>query len=172
MIGSQTLRRVRADVRGRFRCLVSPTARRGRVGRLGLIVVNLAIVVALVAIVFVDFGITGNPWYRIVGITGGSMEPTIHRGDAIVVAPAPTKVEPGMVLLMAVGNELLTHRVVAVNTDGSFVTRGDANRVDDPQPPSPSRSTGSTSRPFPGWGRSSRSRADRTRRSSTARAPR
>jgi len=32
---------------------------------------------------------------------------------------------------MTVGGEVVTHRVVAVNADGTFVTRGDANRVND-----------------------------------------
>ena len=32
---------------------------------------------------------------------------------------------------MTVGDEIVTHRVVLVNPDGTFVTRGDANRVDD-----------------------------------------
>ena len=36
-----------------------------------------------------------------------------------------------MVLVMDVGNELVTHRVVSVNADGTFATRGDANTVND-----------------------------------------
>ncbi len=59
------------------------------------------------------------------------MAPAISRGDLIVVAPAPSKVEPGMILVLRMGGEVVTHRVAAVNADGTIVTRGDANGVDD-----------------------------------------
>ena len=59
------------------------------------------------------------------------MAPAIGRGDLILVAPAPAKVEPGMILVLRVGGQVVTHRVVAVNPDGTFVTRGDANSVND-----------------------------------------
>ena len=91
----------------------------------------MALIAALALVVFIGAGIVGNPWYRMVTIEGGSMEPAISRGDLIVVTPAPSKVEPGMILVMTVGGEVVTHRVVAVNADGTFVTRGDANRVND-----------------------------------------
>ena len=94
-------------------------------------VVDLALLATLALIVFIDGGILGNPWYRMVSITGGSMEPTIARGDLVVVGPVPSTVEPGMILVMTVGGQVVTHRVVTVNDDGTFVTRGDANTVDD-----------------------------------------
>ena len=59
------------------------------------------------------------------------MEPTITRGDLIVVTPPPTTIEPGMILTMGVEGRIVTHRVVSVGTDGSLVTRGDANAVND-----------------------------------------
>ena len=62
--------------------------------------VEAALIAALALAVFIGAGIVGNPWYRIVTIEGGSMEPTISRGDLIMVAPAPSKVEPGMILVM------------------------------------------------------------------------
>jgi signal peptidase I len=90
-----------------------------------------ALVAALALAVFIAIGVVGNPWYHIVSIKGGSMAPTIERGDLILVTSAPARIEPGMVLVLNVGGQAVTHRVVAVNADGSFVTRGDANHVDD-----------------------------------------
>lgn len=96
-------------------------------GRLGA----LGVVVFLGSIVFIAVGIVGNPWYRFVRIEGGSMAPAISPGDLIVVAPTPSKVEPGMILVMTVAGEVVTHRVVSVNADGTLTTRGDANTVND-----------------------------------------
>jgi signal peptidase I len=109
----------------------TPLTRYPRVGRQFRAVVEVALIAALALSVFIGAGIVGNPWYRMVTIEGGSMAPTILRGDLIVVRPAPSKVEPGMILVMTVGGEVVTHRVVAVNADGTFVTRGDANSVND-----------------------------------------
>ncbi len=92
---------------------------------------DAALVVALAFTVFVAYGIIGNRWYHVVGIEGGSMEPTITRGDLIVVTPLESAVEPGMILTMGVDGRVVTHRVIAVMSDGSLVTRGDANELND-----------------------------------------
>ena len=131
MSGTQVWRRFRGptvDVRVRP---ATPLARHPRVGWLLGSLVEAALIAALALAVFIGAGLVGNPWYRLVTIEGGSMAPTISRGDLIVVAPAPSKVEPGMILVMTVGDQVVTHRVVVVNADGSFVTRGDANGVND-----------------------------------------
>jgi signal peptidase I len=94
-------------------------------------VLKVALLAAITFVAFIGVGLAPNPWYRIVAIEGGSMEPTLSRGDLIVVRPAPPILEPGMILVMTVGNSTVTHRVVTVNADGTFVTRGDANGVDD-----------------------------------------
>jgi len=109
----------------------TPPTRHSRARRLLRVGSSLALVAVLALVALVDGGIAGTPWYRFVSVEGGSMAPAIARGDLILVAPAPAKVEPGMILVLRVGGALVTHRVVAVNPDGTFVTRGDANTVDD-----------------------------------------
>jgi signal peptidase I len=109
----------------------TPPARHPRLGRLLRVASSLALVAVLALVALVDGGIVGTPWYRFVSVEGGSMAPAIGRGDLILVAPAPAKVEPGMILVLRVGGQVVTHRVVAVNPDGTLVTRGDANSVDD-----------------------------------------
>lgn len=71
-------------------------------------------------------------------ILTGSMAPSIMAGDVVVSSPVQAnQVMPGRVLL--VNNplhpgELLMHRVVSINEDGSIVTRGDANNANDSTP--------------------------------------
>jgi len=70
-------------------------------------------------------------------ITGHSMEPSIERGDVVVVRPAPATVfVPGAVVTFVDINHpghLITHRIVKVNPDGTLVTKGDHNHDNDPQ---------------------------------------
>ena len=71
-------------------------------------------------------------------IGGGSMEPTIHVGAAIVVRPVDAaSLAVGDIVSMQVGPErtTYTHRVVAIvdRSDGRWIrTQGDANAAPDP----------------------------------------
>jgi len=96
---------------------------------------TVALVAALLALGFIGYGASvDNRWYKIVAIEGGSMRPTLEVGDAIVITRPPEKVEPGMVLVMQVDKQVVTHRVVEVHPDGTFITKGDANRGRDDFP--------------------------------------
>ncbi len=100
--------------------------------------VDLLLWLLLAFMIFVAAGTFGNRWYRIVALEGGSMSPTLQYGDALIVTPPPTALEPGMIVVMRVGGALVTHRIVAVLPDGELVTRGDANRAVDRWPSRPS----------------------------------
>lgn len=71
-------------------------------------------------------------------IVGGSMAPSIERGDVVLVRP----VGQGSLGVGAVvtfpdpnrGGRLVTHRIVALLADGQVQTRGDHNHDPDPQP--------------------------------------
>jgi signal peptidase len=71
-------------------------------------------------------------------IGGGSMEPAIHLGSAIVVRPVdPATLAVGDIVSMQIGPErtMFTHRIVDVvdRPDGRWIrTRGDANAEPDP----------------------------------------
>ncbi|MFN8619133.1 MAG: signal peptidase I [Chloroflexota bacterium] len=82
-------------------------------------------------LVFIGYGTLPNAWYRVLVVTGASMEPALRQGDLIVVTPPPDQVKVGMVLVLDVDGRLLTHRVSAVAGDGTFTTKGDANPVED-----------------------------------------
>lgn len=71
-------------------------------------------------------------------IVSGSMSPFVHPGDVVVIDPAPPWPVPvGTVVTyrQAGTGILVTHRVVTVDLDHrAYVTRGDANPVNDAQP--------------------------------------
>lgn len=71
-------------------------------------------------------------------VTGGSMEPTVHKGSLVIdEAVSPAALKLGDQITFENHGQLVTHRVVGL--DGSpdallFTTKGDANPVADPEP--------------------------------------
>jgi signal peptidase I len=81
-------------------------------------------------------------------ITSGSMSPLIQPGDIVLI---DTELEPegyfapGTILTYGQPddpNRWTTHRVREITEDGTYVTRGDANRVDDPTAVAPDEVVG------------------------------
>lgn len=72
-----------------------------------------------------------------VTIISGSMAPTVAPGHVVVVEPyAGQDLSPGTVVTFrdSTQDRLVTHRVAAVDEDGTITTKGDANAVDDQEP--------------------------------------
>ena len=116
-----------------MRILAGATTALRRIVDLGL--------VALIILVLV--GIVLGKGVPLVGrqsivIGGGSMEPTLGLGSAIVIRPVdPASLAVGDIVSMQVGPErtTYTHRIVAVvdRADGRWIrTKGDANAAPDP----------------------------------------
>ncbi len=109
----------------------------GILGRCWLWFLAACVLVTVIPIVF--------GWQPYVIITG-SMEPGISAGDVVLVSPSPdldTTVgrvisfeDPGR------PGHILTHRVVAINEDGTLTTKGDANPTVDSVPVPPDAVTG------------------------------
>ncbi len=70
-------------------------------------------------------------------VTGGSMEPTIHKGSLILVQPAqPGEVRLGDVITFDKYDQTTSHRVIAITptpAGTTFTTKGDANVAADPE---------------------------------------
>lgn len=70
-------------------------------------------------------------------VTGGSMEPSIHKGSLVLVQPiSPSEVTVGDVITFQQYDQTTTHRVIGVGKSErglSFQTKGDANVVADPE---------------------------------------
>ena len=72
-----------------------------------------------------------------VTIISGSMAPTVQPGHVVVVEPfADQTLEKGVVVTYrdVDVDRLVTHRIAAIDEDGTITTKGDANAVDDPVP--------------------------------------
>jgi signal peptidase I len=65
------------------------------------------------------------------------MAPGIRRGDIVIASPLePSAITSGTVVVFEDTQErgLITHRVIGVNADGSYRTKGDANMLADSTP--------------------------------------
>ncbi len=85
--------------------------------------------------------------YKPLIVATGSMKPAIDPGDIIVTKSInPEKIKPGDIITYRVNGAIpVTHRVVRLEkSNGSllFVTKGDANKGDDPEPVSADRIIG------------------------------
>ncbi|MBR6872903.1 MAG: signal peptidase I [Ruminococcus sp.] len=85
---------------------------------------------------------------KVLQVVTGSMEPSIHVDDFIIVESVDTsELKVGDIISFytedeAIKGELVTHRIAQINEDGSFVTRGDANPVNDSLTVQPSQVLG------------------------------
>jgi signal peptidase I len=68
--------------------------------------------------------------YQHYGVSTGSMEPTIPPGSEVFIEQHATY-PVGAVVTFDADGKILTHRIVGYRTDGSVITRGDANRSPD-----------------------------------------
>jgi len=71
-------------------------------------------------------------------VTGGSMEPTIHKGSLVIDEPVTADaLRLGDIITFDRYDQTTTHRVVGIEGSASgpmFSTKGDANEVTDPEP--------------------------------------
>jgi signal peptidase len=94
----------------------------------------LSIAAGLAVGLLIATGVSLATGYRTFSVLSGSMEPTIHTGDAVVDEPiAPLDARVGDVVTFkdpSRGGELVTHRLRSVRPKGgtvAMVTKGDAN---------------------------------------------
>ena len=102
-------------------------------------------VITVLALVFVIYVMVCSARGKAVNVFGksilrvvtGSMEPSIYTGEYIIVekTDVSTLAEGDIISFYSEQSDirglLVTHRIVGKNDDGSFITRGDANPVDD-----------------------------------------
>ena len=96
----------------------------------------LVVLVVLLAVLLAGARLAG---FHLYSVLSGSMEPTYHVGAVIYVKDVdPFAVQPGQVITFMMDEEtVVTHRVVEVVPDPEdssvvwFVTKGDANEIND-----------------------------------------
>jgi signal peptidase I len=116
--------RIRRRGRHKRKSVVAVVMRRvvSIMGRL----ITIALVASLLLSLAIAYGTIDNRWYKVVAIQGGSMSPTIERGD-LAFFIRPDNVEVGDIVIFEVAGSIVTHRIVAIDPDGGYVTQGDAN---------------------------------------------
>lgn len=94
--------------------------------------------VALVIVLMIPLSVPKLFGYRIYGVMTGSMEPEYGVGGVVYVRACETgELSEGDVITYLLGSDttaVCTHRIVGITEDGAFITRGDANNTEDPQP--------------------------------------
>jgi signal peptidase I len=93
-----------------------------------LVVAVLAFMLVLLAVIL--YGATNNRWYKVIGVQGASMSPTINRGDLILMT-RPEDPQIGDIGVFQVDGKIVTHRIVDITPDGEYITQGDANATPD-----------------------------------------
>lgn len=87
------------------------------------------LVPVIVATVFVVAAVGALP-YKLYVVHTGSMSPTITSRSAVIVRENQFHV--GEPISFRADGTVITHRLVAINADGTIITKGDANTTPDP----------------------------------------
>jgi signal peptidase len=114
-----------------------------------------AVSIFSVLIVFFSFGYLGvTPTV----ISSGSMQPTLHVGDIVLIQKtSPDTLKQGDIIQFKHNNITLVHRIYAISTDETqythIITKGDANPQPDPEQINPNQILGKSllTIPFLGW---------------------
>ena len=110
--------------------------------RIANIIASVLVVLALGFVIYVMvFSAQGKAvdifGHSILRVVTGSMEPSLHVGDFIVIEKTdPDELAEGDIISFYseqsdIYGMLVTHRIVGRDADGTFITRGDANPVED-----------------------------------------
>ena len=98
--------------------------------------VILSVILVLSIIIMILQNSTGADFlakspYALLKIMGGSMEPELHDGDAVLVKNDRFEdLKTGYTIVFVKGEELITHKIVTTGDD-YVITRGTANTDDD-----------------------------------------
>lgn len=68
--------------------------------------------------------------HRFAVISGGSMAPTMHAGDVLLLGPVPATLQVGDLAVVGHGTTAYVHRIIQAE-EGSYVLQGDANAEPD-----------------------------------------
>ncbi|MBO5530692.1 MAG: signal peptidase I [Bacilli bacterium] len=92
---------------------------------------DIPLITLVIILLLLVFGI--GP-YKIIGIKSESMTPRINKGDAVVIDKNIKKEDIKVSDIVAYENdnkELIVHRIIKINKDGSYATKGDFNNTAD-----------------------------------------
>lgn len=116
----------------------------------------VAMLAILNAVMFFQFKVLDYPvpkvfGYSFINILSGSMEPTISAGDLVICKEQDSYNVNDPVLFEDQGF-LVLHRIVDIDEDGDFITKGDANNANDKAKIQPENVYGKMAGVLHGWG--------------------
>lgn len=97
-------------------------------------IIRLSDIPVMALMIVFAFVIMGIGPYKLVGIETGSMTPSIKIGDAVVIDKTYDKnklKEKDIIAYINSDNILVVHRIIRINSDGTYVTKGDYNNTAD-----------------------------------------
>ena len=124
--------------------------------------ITFLVIFAIMAIIafwlMFDKLVLGSPAPSIFGyssltVTTGSMQGTINSGDLILIKDQDEYKIGDIVTFIHEGQKVpTTHRIIFKNSDGSFITKGDANNTQDKLPVTNDEILGEVIDVYPNWG--------------------
>jgi signal peptidase len=115
--------------------------------KIGAIAATVLLIGVLALSVMFSLGLLPYKGYA---IRTGSMKPAIPPASLVIVGPQQFK--PGDVIAFHKGKDVVVHRLVALNSDGTYTTKGDANETVDPSTTEPSDVIGVVTAHYSGLG--------------------
>lgn len=114
---------------------------------LNILYIALVVFLILIALVVASASLNFKKGFQFYSIQSGSMAPSIHVGDAVVVKPAEDYQVGDVVTFSDIKDSKtkITHRIYAVEVENGslrYVTKGDANDIEDLPRVLPSRILG------------------------------
>jgi len=91
--------------------------------------IGLKVLLGALAVAVVTIALLAHTNHRIYAVQTGSMSPNIPSKSLVVVEVG--KYHLGQPISFHRGNEVVTHRLVGLNPDGTYVTKGDGNNAAD-----------------------------------------
>ena len=143
--------------------IVTASSRHSRLGfnriwRYGITWILVGALGAFIVVKLLPTFLNRTNW-RLYIVQSGSMEPSVGVGDLIAVTPKSVYQKGDVIAFNQPDGRRVTHRIVAINqtTDASsdqfsYVTKGDANQANDPDPVTPAQIEGYVDMVFPHLG--------------------
>lgn len=84
-----------------------------------------------ICLICISFAILIGVGYKPIVIQSGSMSPALETGSLCLISEEKSYGYGDIVTFTTDGGIYVTHRIICENNDGTFVTKGDANKVED-----------------------------------------
>lgn len=110
------------------------------INKISTIILNILLVIVSILIIIgiyylVQIKVLNNSYANIFGYTffevaTGSMSNTIEIGDVVIVK-ITKEVKENEIIVYSEDNNFITHRLIKIDENGKFITKGDANNSED-----------------------------------------